>query len=127
MKLFRRDRIGAFDGDELLIRPTGPANPCQSTARGVHWFVDLGPAQEIIKSSDAIPTIAEGFDDKAMLAVAVRSAVIFRQQIDQQSIVLGSFTVEADRECNLARLAIEIMDEQDPIVAPVVTHEIGSA
>jgi hypothetical protein len=55
----------------------------ESVARGVWCLVDLAPPQEIIKASDPVPAIAIWFDDKSMLAIAVRTTVIFRQEVDQ--------------------------------------------
>src|SRR5262249_5878315 len=37
--------------------------------------------------------------------------------------MLGILTFKTDRECDLARLAVEVMDEQHPVIAPVVAHD----
>ena len=57
-----------------------------------------------------------------VLAIFAGAAVVFRQEIDQQLAVLGVVALEPDRERHLARLGVEIVHEQDRIVAPVVAH-----
>src|SRR6266480_6940473 len=57
-----------------------------------------------------------------MLAVPLSSAVFFGQEIDEKLTVLGLLPFEPDRKPDLARLGIEVVHEQDRIVAPVVAH-----
>src|SRR5262245_45810389 len=57
-----------------------------------------------------------------MLAVLVGAAVLFAQEIDEELAFLGMFFLEADGKRYLARLGIEIVHEQHPIVAPVISH-----
>jgi hypothetical protein len=54
-----------------------------------------------------------------MLAVLVGVAVLFAQQIDEELTLLGMVFLEPDRKRHLARLSIEIVHKQHPIVAPV--------
>src|ERR1044072_1760444 len=54
-----------------------------------------------------------------MLSIFTRLAVVLGQQIDQQSALVAGQT-RAKRD--LARNTIQIMDEQDGIVAPVIAN-----
>src|SRR5262249_39566889 len=106
---------------------------CEATASGGVYgtrrapplacrLVDVAAPKQIVQPTDAVPPIAISLDHEPVLAVLVGAAVLFAQQIDEELAFLGMFFLEADGKRYLARLGIEIVHEQHPIVAPVISH-----
>src|SRR5262249_61758741 len=84
-------------------------------------LADAPARNQMVHPADADPPIAIGLDHEPMLAVLVGVAVLFAQQIDEELALLGMFLLESDRKRDLARLRIEIVYKQHPIVAPVIS------
>ena len=78
--------------------------------------------EEIVEPADPVPPVAIGFDHQPVLPALVGMTVILGQKVDQHHPVLGILPVQPDRKCDLMRLGIEVVNEQHPIVAPIVSH-----
>src|SRR5205807_98066 len=85
--------------------------------------LDLAASEQVIQAPYAVPPVTVTLDDEAMLATSVAATVVFRKQVDQQLSALGIVDLEPDREHDFLRVGSEIVDKQDPIVSPVVTHD----
>src|SRR5262249_61028686 len=86
------------------------------------WLAEVAAPRPLVRPAAADPPIAIGLDHEPMLAVLVGVAVLFAQQIDKELALLGMFLLESDSKRDLARLGIEIVHKQHPIVAPVISH-----
>ena len=80
---------------------------------------DIAPFQQIVQAADPIPAITVGLDHQVMFSGRIGLAVILRSRLTRSCPALSC---NPDRERDLARLGVEIVNEQHRIVPPVVAH-----
>src|SRR5262245_32882618 len=115
--------VDSFIGRASVLPPRlntpGAASPPGLTAAPAA-VVDLAAAKQVVQPADPVPAIPVAFDHHAMAAAVVGTAVILGQEVDQQLAVLR---LDPDGETDLARLGVEVVHEQNRVVAPVVAQD----
>src|SRR5579863_10351444 len=76
--------------------------------------------KQIVQAADSVPAVAVALDDQAMPALLVAATVILGEETDQQSASLAG---QSGGERDLARRRIEIVDEQNRVVAPIIADD----
>ena len=69
-------------------------------------LIDVGSAQKIIKSANAVPSVTVTFQHDAVFAGVVRPAVVLSKKVNQQFAV---FAWHARVHKNFSRLFVEIV------------------
>src|ERR1035437_4587178 len=85
---------------------------------GVHT-IDVASFEQIVQSANAVPTITVSLQHQGVFAPIVGFAVVFRQKVYQ---VLSLVSGKSNRERSLARLFVEIVQEQHRVIPPIVAN-----
>ena len=72
----------------------------------VSRLVQIGPAQQIVQPTDAVPSVAGAFQNNAVFTGVGRAAVSLGQQINQQ---LALCPTDARVQGNFTRLIVKIV------------------
>src|SRR5690242_13105094 len=81
--------------------------------------VDLAALQQIVEPAHAVPAIAEGLEQHVVAPALARAAVLVREQVHQ---LLAFLRLQPRAEADLARLGVQVVQEEHRVVAPVVAH-----
>src|SRR4029077_3366292 len=94
-----------------------PGNEIAVFKASVRWCFDVAALQQVIETTDPIPTIAVTLKEQTVLSIFPSSTVILCQQVDEQAPVITS---QSTGERHFPGDPIQVMDEQDRVVAPVI-------
>src|SRR5258705_12203205 len=82
--------------------------------------IDVAAFQEVVEAADPIPSVAVAFQHQRVSVPLISVAVILGQQIDQK---LAGLAGKPGSKRKLPWLLVEIMHEQNRIIAPVVADD----